>query len=91
MHIRWTLAAAADLENITDYLLERFPHLAQSTVNDLYMDIRSLRKTPHRGRPGREEGTRELVSTRLPYVTVYRLKGSAVEILHIWHGARDRD
>jgi plasmid stabilization system protein ParE len=31
MRIRWTLAAAADLEHIKDYLIEHYPHLAQST------------------------------------------------------------
>ncbi len=32
MRIRWTLAAAADLEHIKDYLTEHSPRLAQSTV-----------------------------------------------------------
>jgi toxin ParE1/3/4 len=39
---------------------------------------------------GREEGTRELVLSRLPYIVAYRLKEEAVEILHIHHGAQDR-
>jgi plasmid stabilization system protein ParE len=43
MRIRWTLAAAADLEHIRDYLQERHPHLAQSTVLKLYEGIRSLK------------------------------------------------
>ncbi len=45
---------------------------------------------PYRGRIGREEGTRELVIARLPYIVIYRIKGEAVEILHIYHGARQR-
>jgi hypothetical protein len=32
MRIRWTLAAAADLERIKDYLQEHYPHLARPTV-----------------------------------------------------------
>jgi len=32
--------------------------LAQSTILELYNGIRSLKDSPHRGRPGREEGTR---------------------------------
>ncbi len=39
---------------------------------------------------GREEDTRELVLSPLPYIVVYRVKDSAVEILHIYHGAQDR-
>ena len=45
---------------------------------------------PHRGRVGREEGTRELVFTSLPYVAAYRVKEQTIEILHIYHGAQDR-
>ncbi|HKN76818.1 MAG TPA: type II toxin-antitoxin system RelE/ParE family toxin [Candidatus Acidoferrum sp.] len=90
MRIRWTPTAAADLEHIKDYLSEHNPQFAQSTVLDLYETIRSLKASPHRGRVGREEGTRELVFTRLPYIVAYRIKEQTVEILHIFHGARDR-
>lgn len=41
------------------------------------------------GRKGREEGTRELLHKRLPHIAVYRVKGDAIEILHIWHPAQD--
>jgi toxin ParE1/3/4 len=49
-----------------------------------------LRSTPYRGSIGREEGTRELVLPRLPYIVVYRVKENDVEILHIYHGAQHR-
>jgi plasmid stabilization system protein ParE len=65
MRIRWTLAAAADLEHIKDYLTEHYPHLMQSTVLELYETIRSLKALPHTGRLGREEGTRELAAYRI--------------------------
>ena len=74
MRIRWTPAAAADLERIKDYLEKHNPHWAQRTVLTLYQTIRSLRTMPHRGRVGREEGTRELVFTRLPYIAAYGVK-----------------
>jgi plasmid stabilization system protein ParE len=56
----------------------------------LYEGVRSLKTMPHRGRAGREEGTRELVFTDLPYIAVYRVKEQSVEILRIYHGAQDR-
>jgi plasmid stabilization system protein ParE len=43
MRIRWTPAAADDLEHIKDYLTELHPHLARSTVLELYEAIRSLK------------------------------------------------
>ena len=89
IRIRWTRAAAEDLEHIKEYLAEHYPQFAQSTVIDLYETIRSLKTSPLRGRLGRVKGTRELVLTRLPYIVVYRVQEQAVEILHIYHGAQN--
>jgi addiction module RelE/StbE family toxin len=90
MRIRWTPAAAADLDQIKDYLIEHHPDLAQPTVMKLYAAILSLKRMPNRGRPGRERDTRELVLAPMPYIVAYRVRGDAVEILHIHHGARER-
>jgi toxin ParE1/3/4 len=90
IRIRWTRAASQDLEHVKDYLTEHSPQFAQSTVLEIYETIRSLKTSPRRGRPGREEGTRELVFTRLPCIVAYRVKEESVEILHIYHGAQNR-
>ncbi|HST36458.1 MAG TPA: type II toxin-antitoxin system RelE/ParE family toxin, partial [Allosphingosinicella sp.] len=63
---------------------------ARPTVVELRDAIRSLRAFPNRGRKGREDGTRELVHHRLPFIIVYRTKEDVVEILHIWHSSQDR-
>jgi addiction module RelE/StbE family toxin len=90
MRLRWTPAAADDFEHIKDYLLKHHPHLAQSTVLKLYEGVLSLKTMAHRGRVGREEATRELVFTPLPYVAVYRVKEQTVQLLRIYHGAQER-
>jgi toxin ParE1/3/4 len=90
MRLRWTPASADDLEGIADYLALHFPSLRQKTLHAVWEAIASLRSFPYRGRAGREEGTRELVITGLPYIVIYRLKGDAVEILRIYHGAQNR-
>jgi addiction module RelE/StbE family toxin len=90
MRVRWTHAAAEDLEHIKDYLTEHHPQFAQSALLELYEVICSLRTSPRRGRLGREEGTRELVLSRLPYIVAYRIKEQAVEVLHIFHAAQNR-
>ena len=90
MRIRWTPAAAADLRNISDYLKERYPHYRQPTMRKLYETIRSLKQWPRRGRPGSEEGTREILLPPLPYVAVYRVTEQAIEVLRVYHGAQDR-
>jgi toxin ParE1/3/4 len=83
MRIGWTPTAAADLQNIYDYLKEHEPHLARPTVIEIRKSARSLEKFPLRGRKGREEGTRELLQRRLPHIIAYRVAADAVEILHI--------
>jgi toxin ParE1/3/4 len=90
MRLRWTLAAAGDFESIGDYLAKHLPAFAKSTIQEIYQIILTLRTIPTRGRIGREEGTRELVLPRLPYIVVYRVKDKDIEILHIYHGAQHR-
>jgi toxin ParE1/3/4 len=90
MRIRWTPAAADDVQSIFDHLSETNPNLARSTIIEIRKAVRSLKRLPHRGRPGREPGTRELLHIRLPHIVAYRVKEDAVEVVRIWHPAQDR-
>ena len=47
-----------------------------------------LSDVPEMGRAGRIPGTRELVIPRLPYILVYRLTTSTVDILTILHASQ---
>jgi toxin ParE1/3/4 len=89
MRLRWTSAAANDLENISDYLHHQNPQIAQQTVRRLYAEIRELSRFPSRGRPGREPGTREFILSGLPYVIIFRTADQVVEILRIYHGSQN--
>jgi len=90
MRIRWTPAAAADLQRLSDYLKDHHPLYWQPTIRKVYVAIQSLKEWPNRGRVGREEGTRELLFPPLPYIAVYRVKEDSVEVLRIYHGAQGR-
>lgn len=90
MRIRWTPAAAADLEQINEYLRVHHPHYRDATMRKLYGAAQSLRECPNRGRQGSEPGTRELVFPPMPYVLVYRVSEGTIEVLRIFHGAQDR-
>lgn len=71
MQLRWSEEAAADLERVSDYLFKYTPSRAGELVATLYSAPDVLLRFPHRGRPGRVPGTRELVLTPLPYLIVY--------------------
>jgi plasmid stabilization system protein ParE len=51
--------------------------------------VELLIETPEIGRPGRIEGTRELVIQRTPYIAAYRIDGETVRILRVLHGAQE--
>jgi plasmid stabilization system protein ParE len=72
MRIRWTPAAAADLQRISDYLRENHPHYRDATIRKVYAAILALRQWPHVGRAGGEEGTRELLFRRSQRATPNR-------------------
>jgi toxin ParE1/3/4 len=90
MRIRWTPAAAADLQSISDYLKDHHPHYRDTTLRNLYRAITGLKRSPRRGRPGGEPGTREILFPPMPYVAVYRVGDQAIEVLRIYHAAQDR-
>jgi len=91
MDIRWTPEASSSLEQISVHIGDDNPEAALKTVRTIFERIEQLVAFPRRGRIGREAGTRELVLSPLPYIVVYRVKETTVEILQIWHGAQDRD
>jgi toxin ParE1/3/4 len=90
MRIRWTPAAAADLEAINDFLAARLPHFRQPTIRKLYERIRSLKSAPFVGRPGTVDGTRELLFPPTPYIAVYRVNGQTIEIWRLYHASQSR-
>jgi toxin ParE1/3/4 len=89
MQLRWTTAAADDLEGIAEYLFEKSPQNAVQLIRKIYEAPSSLKTYPNLGRPGKKEGTRELVLAPLPYIVVYQIMGDATYILRILHGAQD--
>jgi toxin ParE1/3/4 len=88
MQLRWTREAAGDLERIADYLFQHVPERAAELVRAVYDAPALLLEFPHRGRPGKKAGTRELVISPLPYLVVYAVQGDVVFVVRILHGAQ---
>ncbi len=88
MQLRWTEEAADDLERIADYLLTHTLERASELVRAVYDAPSGLLTFPNRGRPGKKEGTRELVLSPLPYIVVYKVIDDVVFIIRILHGTQ---
>ena len=90
MPIRFTQQALRDLIAIRNYIAEDKPIAAARLAARLIAACDGLDNFPLRGRPGMRSGTRELTTVH-PYLITYRvLAGGIVEIVAIWHGARNR-
>jgi toxin ParE1/3/4 len=89
MQLRWTTAATSDLEAIANYLFDNSPQNAAQLIRKVYEAPLRLINFPNLGRPGKKEGTRELVLTPLPYVVVYQIVNGALFVVRILHGAQD--
>lgn len=87
MRVRWTTDAAEDLERICDYSAETSASSARRIAKTIVERTAALRRFPNRGRPGRVEGTRELVLAPFPFIAIYEVHDE-VQILRILHGAQ---
>lgn len=86
--VAWLRAALDDLRGIHDYIARDNPAAARRVVGAVREATEVLRTHPGFGRPGRIEGTRELVVGRYPYIVAYREIPLAVEILAVVHSSR---
>jgi toxin ParE1/3/4 len=88
MILEWSVFALADREAIFDYIEADSPRAAVSVDERIQACVENLKRFPEMGRPGRIEGTRELVVSRTPYIAAYRIAGDAVRVLRLLHGAQ---
>ncbi|MGH6905676.1 MAG: type II toxin-antitoxin system RelE/ParE family toxin [Geminicoccaceae bacterium] len=88
MRIVWRRWALADLLALQAYIARNDPRAAHRIAQRIKAAVGRLERFPEIGRPGRVQGTRELVVARTPYIVPYRVQGDEVQILRIYHAAR---
>jgi plasmid stabilization system protein ParE len=86
--VRWTSLALEDLHNAYEAVVADDPRAAAAMIARIETAVGSLRVFPDGGRPGRVEGTRELVVTGTPFIIPYRTNHRQVEIIALIHAAR---
>jgi toxin ParE1/3/4 len=90
MQIRWSLAAADDLERICQRVEQDNPEAARRIARTIYDTCSRLRDFPNLGRArANMPGRRGLPFSSLPYIVVYQVRAEVVEISRIFHGAQD--
>ena len=87
MQVVLTDRALADLAALRDYLAEENPTAARKQAALVLSRIALLAEHPLLGRPGRVEGTRELVIAGTRYIAAYLIDGEFIRILAIIHGS----
>ena len=88
MHLELSVLALTDRIAIFDYIEAESPHAAILIDNRIEDVVEALIKMPGMGRPGRIEGTRELIIDRTPYIVAYFISGETIRILRVPHGAQ---
>lgn len=90
MRLVWLPRAISTRDAQIDYIAQRSPRTAIIQGDRIEDQLNDLLMHPEMGRPGRKEGTRELVISRTPFVVVYRIRPRAkrIELLCVLHGAQ---
>lgn len=85
--LEWREDARADLLAIIDFISDDSPDAAQRLKDDIEAKAAKLPEHPRLYRPGRVDGTREMV-VRSNYVVVYVENAHAISILRVLHAAQ---
>ena len=86
--IAWLPVAIRQRFEQLDYIALDNPLAAISQDEEIEHQVDMLMQHPHMGRPGRLRGTRELVSSRTPFIVVYRVKGTRIEVIRLLHSSQ---
>ena len=90
MKLRWTQRALADLRRLADRIAaDDKPLAAHAFVAAIANKVARLEDFPLLGRQGRLGDTRELIVHK-NYLVSYRLRADQVQVLQVWHVARER-
>ena len=85
--LEWKASAVADLMAIVDYISDDNPNAALALMDEIQGKVEQLPAHPKRCRPGRVNGTRELV-VRPNYIVIYTETPAVVTVLRVLHAAQ---
>ena len=89
MKVVWTRPALRQLGEARKYIAIDNPEAAARQINLIEKTVRQLAIFPMMGRSGMRAGTREFPVPGTPYILVYRVAKSGLQVLALLHGARN--
>ena len=89
MKIVWLREASIALDAEYEYIFRQNPAAAKRVIDRIIASTQRLKDFPESGRMGQIAGTREVIVSGLPYIVIYRIAKSSVEILRVFHTARN--
>ncbi|HEX7848146.1 MAG TPA: type II toxin-antitoxin system RelE/ParE family toxin [Sphingomonas sp.] len=84
MQLSWLPEARSDLREIIGYIADRNPIAAERLNERIEHAAEHLTIAPHAHRPGRVDGTREVI-VHPNYIVIYRVTEGMVWILSVLH------
>ena len=90
MQVKWLAEALRNIDDEAEHISLDRPAAARAVVRCIYDATNLLRDNPALGRPGRINGTRELVVPGTRYIIPYRVRPrlNRIEILRVFHTSR---
>ena len=90
MQVRWLVHALKNLDDEAEFISRDNPAAARAVVRRIRDAVDNLKDNPALGRPGRIQGTRELLVAGTPYIVPYRVRPrlNRVEVLRVFHASR---
>lgn len=89
MNADWLQAATRELDSLYKYVAKSNPQAARRLLRAILSAVDRVSQFPTSGRLGEVPGTREIVVRGTPFRVVYRVQGSRVGILRVFHSSRN--
>ena len=90
MAVTWSPRARGQLNELVTHIAHDDPDAADRMIDRIFAATANLESYPALGRPGRIEGTRELIVSGMPYIVAYRVQQERVHIVAVWHASQRR-
>jgi len=88
MRVRWLRKALRNLDDEASFVAADDAAAARLVVERVIEAVAQLAEQPGLGRPGRVQGTRELVVSKTRYIVPYWVHGDTMEVLRVFHTSR---